>query len=699
MKSLPLLSLLALGAAVPPAFPAPSPERPLRELSSDYFPLHDSGPITAVSWAQRRQEIRHRVLLAAGLFPLPMRTPLNAVRHGRIERDDYTIDRVFFESFPGHYVTGNLYLPRRPPGNGRMPGILCPHGHWPEGRFLDRGAGSAETLEQLAIGAERFENGARSPLQARCVQLARMGCAVFFYDMLGYADSIQIPNHRDVDRQDLRGTEPGTYGLNSPMADARLMTNFGLQTWNSIRALDFLLTVSGVDPARLSCTGASGGGTQTMILAAIEDRLATAFPCVMVSTAMQGGCLCENACYLRINQGNIDIAAAFAPKPMGLTAADDWTKELSTKGYPDLQRVWGALGAADDLMATFNIHWKHNYNHVSRTAMYGFMNRHFQLGFPEPVLERDFVFSPPAELTVWAGAYPKPTGDRAGGAHEKALLRHWAEDSDGLLVGRKDLVEEAWQIIVGRQMPGGDDVSFDVAAESTRGDHVLLIGTVHDRRYGDTVPVTVVKPGRDAGTGTTVLWLADGGLQSLGIDGARVGGAAKRLLDAGAAIVFPTLYLAGVTEQPRHPKTIRDATNLKWRASPGHVYGFNPPLVVRRTHDVMNVVAALGSSPALKASRVILAGTDGAGPVAAVAAAMLNRAVAGAVIDTGGFRFAAVEDQFDPLFVPGAVKYGDLPALLALSQSLDPVVLGEAGARGGTDATATAALRLYSSRP
>src|SRR5206468_11433391 len=191
-----------------------------------------------------------------------------------------------------------------------MPGILSPHGHWPKGRFTDYGADTPATKRQLAIGAERWESGARTPLHARCVQLARMGCAVFFYDMLGYADSIQITEHRSGRRPELNGLEPGTFGLYSAAADLRLESNFGLQTWNSIRALDFLQTVAGVDPTRLSITGESGGGTQTLVLAAIDDRLATAFPCVMTSTAMQGGCVCENACYLRIDQGNIDLAAA-----------------------------------------------------------------------------------------------------------------------------------------------------------------------------------------------------------------------------------------------------------------------------------------------------------------------------------------------------------------------------------------------------
>src|SRR5688572_5140296 len=149
------LSLSALALLVTsPAFSqanaqpaAPSYPRPLMELNTSYFPFQDIGEITPETWAARKKEIRERILLASGLFPLPTKTPLNAVVHGRVERDDYTIDRVFFESFPGHYVSGSLYLPKNRPAGGKMPGILSAHGHWPKARDQDNGAGSTTTKQ------------------------------------------------------------------------------------------------------------------------------------------------------------------------------------------------------------------------------------------------------------------------------------------------------------------------------------------------------------------------------------------------------------------------------------------------------------------------------------------------------------------------------------------------------------------------
>lgn len=300
----------------------------LRHLKHDYFPFQQVDSVAA--WEKRASELRCQVRVATGIWPLPSRTPLRATIHSPVDREEYTVSRVSFESFPGHYVSGSLYRPKNK--SGKLPAVLSPHGHCVEGRF--HAFGDRELHRQISVGAERFLVGGRHPMQARCVQLARMGCVVFQYDMDGYADSLQRQEHRHEVRR-LMNTPEG-WGLNTPRADLHLQNLMGLQTWNSIRALDFLSGLAEVDPKRIAVTGSSGGATQTLILMAVDQRPVASVPCVMVSTAMQGGCQCENAPYLRIDAGNIDIAALTAPRIMGLTAANDWTIELKTKGYPDL---------------------------------------------------------------------------------------------------------------------------------------------------------------------------------------------------------------------------------------------------------------------------------------------------------------------------------------------------------------------------
>src|SRR5262249_47028433 len=158
----------------------------------------------------------------------------------------------------------------------------CPHGHWLNGRFYQ--ANEGEVQAQLKQRAEKTGEGARYPLQARCAMLARMGCVVFHYDMVGVADSKQT-GHRP--------------GFTAADAELRLQFFVGLQTWHSIRALEFLLSRPEVDARRIGVTVASGGGTQTFMLCAVDDRPTLAVPAFMVSTSMQGACICDHCSYLR----------------------------------------------------------------------------------------------------------------------------------------------------------------------------------------------------------------------------------------------------------------------------------------------------------------------------------------------------------------------------------------------------------------
>ncbi len=195
---------------------------------------------TQGEWEIRAGRLRQQMLVALGLWPMPPRTPLNPVIHGKIDRDEYTIEKVFFSSYPGHYVSGLLYRPKN--REGKLPAVLCPHGHWINGRFTVNGETTIE--KQMKIGAEGTRESAYAPQQARCAMLARMGCVVFQYDMVGMADSTAIA-HR--------------IGFNDVEAELRLQSFMGLQTWNSIRCVDFLISLPDVDCKRIAVTGESGG--------------------------------------------------------------------------------------------------------------------------------------------------------------------------------------------------------------------------------------------------------------------------------------------------------------------------------------------------------------------------------------------------------------------------------------------------------
>jgi len=668
MKALHLCVIpLLLPLLAPPARAEDRREREPTTLD-DFHPFRPIA--SAEAWPDRKKKIRLRTRVAAGLWPLPAKTALEPVIHGTVERDGFTVSRVFFQSLPGHFVTGSLFLPTGPSRerallNGKRPGILCPHGHWRNGRFYD--AGEPRALQDVAIGAERFVTAARNPIHARCVQLARMGCVVFHYDMIGYADSIQFAEHRRGPRPRLHSLVEGKWGFVSPAATARLQTNFGLQTWNSMRALDFLYTLDEVDPERILVTGASGGATQTMMLAAIDDRVDASFPCVMASTAMQGGCTCENSHYLRIGQGNIDLAAAVAPKPLGLTAADDWTVELESRGHPDLQNLYEMLGAPGHYEAHFNIHFRHNYNHVSRTQMYQFVNRHFQLGLSTPVLERDFQRLEREDLTVWTDHHPAPAGEQTGDSHERKLCAWWTEDADRQIGERlrsanredvkaaREILEPAWRILVGRQLPDDSALEFESSSKEKFDTHVEIRGSLWNRAKEEHTQLRFFHPA--AWNGGVVLWLTKPGGSPPGPDHPSV----SRLLAGGHAIVMPRLFGPKLTSNPRvHNPGSRDSPSSHWKASSVYYYGYNHSLFSRRVHDVLNALAFVRSHEDWDVSAVSLVALRGTGHFGLGALAVAGDAVDRAVVDPDHFRFGELRDVWAADFLPGAAKYGDL---------------------------------------
>ncbi len=636
--------------------------QPLKDLNG-YFPFNPPSSLT--DWQARREYVRRQILVAGGLWPMPTKTPLNPVIHGKVDCGEYTVEKVYFESVPGFFVTGNLYRPKNV--SGKVPGVLFAHGHRQDARL--HLASEDSVRQEIAAGGERFESGGRSSFQALCVQLARMGCIVWQWDMLSDSDSIQLS--REVvhtfakQRPEMNTTE--NWGLYSPQAEAHAQNILGLQTWNSVRGLDFLLGLPEVDPQRVAVTGASGGGTQTMLLSAIDDRIQLSFPVVMVSTAMQGGCTCENASLLRVNTGNVEFAALFAPKPQGMNSADDWTKEMFIKGFPELQALYAAYGAKDKVFLQRGEHFPHNYNAVTRSAFYTFLNKHFQLGHPSPVIERDFEPLSREQLTVWDDAHPAPKA--ADPTFERELLRWFTDDAEKQLrtaaaapEGLHSQIGAAVEVLIGRTFAAAGEVEWNESEKHDRGDYVEMTGTLINKTYGEEVKVAWLQP--TEWKGRAVIWLDDNGISSLrGADG-NVKPGVRKLIQGGVAVLgADLLFQAG--EPVRQTRVVENP-----RQFAGYTFGYNHALFAQRTHDVLSIVKLLRSAKTdskLSAKTIAIAGWGGCGPIAAAARAMAGGAIDRTAVDTGGFRFGKLLDYRDPMFLPGGAKYLDLPGMLAIS--------------------------------
>jgi cephalosporin-C deacetylase-like acetyl esterase len=541
------------------------------------------------------------------------------------------------------------------------------HGHWKDARLSENPP--EKVRQEIAIGAERFEQGGRSIFQSMCVQLARMGCVVWQWDMLSDSDSNQFTPeiiHRFAKQRPEMNT-PENWGLYSPRAESHLQSVMGLQTWNAVRGLDFLLTLPEVDPERTAITGASGGGTQTMLLAAIDDRVKLSFPVVMVSTAMQGGCTCENSSLLRVGTGNIEFAALFAPRPQGMNTANDWTKELATKGFPDLKELYGMYGKKDDVFLLRGEHFQHNYNAVTRSAFYTFINKHFRLGQLAPVIERDFEPLSKEQLTVWDGSHPEPK--EKGPEFERRLLRWFSDDSAKQLEravlkaeGRRDVMLPALKTVVGRDYEGAGEVRWDLKTKQDRGGHFEMDGLLVNGTHGEEIAVRWLYPKN--WNGRAVVWLEGNGLNGMAGANGAVSEPVGNLLREGTLVVGADLFRQGRGDGG----TNRVVANPREFA--GYTYGYNHPVFAQRVHDVLSVVRFLREGKVgghVSPKRVDLVGWGVAGPVALAARALAGSVVERCAVETGGFRFGAVADYRDEGFLPGGAKYLDVPGLMALN--------------------------------
>lgn len=599
---------------------APSDDRRRDHSRSNQEGVDFAAPATAAAWRDRADHLREQMRVTLGLWPEPPKTPLNPKVFGLIERDGYTIEKVVLETLPGFTLSGNLYRPTDSANTGKKPAILCPHGHWSEGRVAD-------------------------DIQHRCIRWAKLGAVVFMYDMVGYDDSKPFPHEFLNDRLRRWGFSLAT-----------------LQTWNSIRALDWISTLPDVDPARIGCTGASGGGTQTFLLAALDERVKVAAPVVMVSEGFQGGCVCENAAGLRIGTDNVEFAALHAPAPMILVGATgDWTKNTMTRVSPAIRGVYSLIGSMDRLEAAI-FDFPHNYNQTSRNAVYAFMGREL-LGIEDAESTREAEQTPEKFEDLYTFSEANPAPERKTPQElEDALIQSLSEQLDALAPARgsagwqaaRRFLSTSHRIRVGLETPAPEAIDHREVRRVAREGLTIAHSLVGRRANGEAVPVVQLIPARPSGR-LTILADDRGKLALVGLSGEPTE-LVRALLDRGQTVVgFDPLFVG---------ESINPAQPIAHRPEVMHFATYNPSVAADQMQDLATVLSWAGAQPGVREVGLVAQGA--AGFRALLARPMLH-GLARTAIDLDG-RDDDDSAAFTPAIdLPGLRQFGGLKAAAALT--------------------------------
>ena len=548
----------------------------------------------------RREELRFNLRMAAGLYPWPEKTPLNARYEDVGEFEGYSIKKVMFESYPGMWSTGNLYLPSPMPQ--KAPAILNVIGHWEEQRLTRMD--TADYPQQLA-------------------NFARMGFICLVTDMIGKVDSRQVSHNYGRDEKELWTSN----GL-------------GIQLWNNIRALDLLCSMPEVDADNIGMTGASGGGSQTLFLSLLDERIKAAAPINMISLEMQGGCQCENAAGLRRDTDNTEMCAMIAPRALFLAGSTgDWTRYLESAELPGVLEAYRQYGA-EDMVEHFYQDAPHQYNDKTRHKVYSFFARHL-MGKDPAWTEQSITVGDLQDLTWFRGDGHAPGFEN----DDEYFAFHKAERT--ACVSAASDVDKRKMLAWVTGISANKAVYLPISAEVT--DEGKLEKAVICGEKGEKLPFVSITPANWDGK-RICLALSGNGKDCLDVP------AVRKMLADGIRIVSGDLFRTGEWEDA--PLRIAGSENDNRYTTTFH---YTPDAL--RAQD-----AALLLQTAGEIGSELTVWAEGTGARAAACAIALCDGVKEAALEAAALAINGDEAYYNEYFIPGICTVGGLKTILTLAK-------------------------------
>lgn len=623
---------------------------------------------------ERQAWVRRTFWELVGGRPEP--SPLNTRVVGAFERPNYRVEKLVYESQPGLFIPANLYIPKR--GRPPFPGVLFQMGH--------------------AL------NGKASPLYQKCCQgLVQLGFVVLAFDPMGQGERVYYPDVSGI------RTRLGSADDEHTVAGIQMLlvgeTSSRLQVWDAVRSLDVLASHPLVDPARLASTGNSGGGTLTMLLAAVDDRLAAAAPaCPNTENFACAGFnppgSTDDAEQNFLGAGPLgfdrwDLLYPLAPKPLlVLVSARDFFGTYSpnylSSGWEEfqkLERVYQVLGHPDRI-AWFDSPLPHGLEYAMRLEIYNWLARWLQ-GRTDRIAAEPPV-QPEEDRTLWV----TPEGN---------VVRHFGGETPFTLTRRRaaaivtpeappDLasllhVERPAPDLVARSLGRAASARVDIEAVEIRSaDEIWLPAWIFHPRTPEPskAALLALEP-----AGRVTSWREDELYQALAAEGVLVCLPDLRGLGDGRP-EFPRLA-------PQHARSHQSEDAYAWASL---ILG--RPLLGQRVSDILAAVQALRNHTAARGRRLVVAARETVAPAALMAAA-LDRKIETIYLAGGLVSYRSIaetENYRHPLanFVPRLLLETDLPQI---ARAIAPrrVILAGAVSAAGETRDESSVRRIYAGAP
>jgi cephalosporin-C deacetylase-like acetyl esterase len=594
---------------------------------------------TSADVEQHQRAAGKKLRQALGEFPA--RTPLRAVTTGKLKRDGYTIEKIIFESRPRYYVTANVYVPQQsqPP----FPAVVCPVGHWGDGKAF-------EDYQRLGI------------------YLARRGFLVLIYDAPGQGERLQyyspVMGRSLIDPGGstffvtIEHGLAGAQSLLTPRSFAQRMV------WDGVRAIDYLEERGDVDRRRIACTGTSGGGLQTEVLSAVDDRIQVSIP------VCYGGCAPDTP--TTPGMGIVDVDLLIAPRPLlmieatGDARAGVLAKQQRHQAVASAYQVLGAADRTRFLIAE----GPHGYGENMRQEAFKWLSRWWRSETPAP----EALVEAPAPLEPEAALYCTTTGQvRTALGGETVFSLNRAEGR----IQRQPMpaAREAWTqwreqlkktvaVQIGCVLPQAP-LNPRILTRADKGTFTLE-KIVFYSEPEIFVPGLLLLPKRQ-GPSPGIVFVPDEGNS-----GAVAEKYLRPLAEAGHVVLSIDPRGLGETA-PASSSTQRNYRGFVGDAEVGRFYealrGGNT-LVGLRTRDVLGAVEYLLSRKEVDRRRISAAGHGLGGLLVLYAAALDERiqsaAVTGALLSYSAITESELYTHRFGAFVPGVLRDFDLPEVAAL---------------------------------